>query len=82
MNAFSPVADGTYIYGKAAAGSQIKFKKSDFISLISGSIILESKGNRAHILQPNVGIVFAYDSTNVDKNLMYVYFRNNFFLLF
>ena len=29
MNEFAPATDGTYIYGEAANGSQVKIKKED-----------------------------------------------------
>ena len=80
MNAFTPATDAEYIYAEAADGSQIKIKKSDLISLILGSLanikVNKSDGSGAGILQPNVGIVFAYNSNNPTQYIIYMYIKS------
>ena len=81
MNNFSQATDGTYIYAEDANGSQVKIKKSDLISLILETreklgIKISTNGG-ASLLVPNVGFVFAYDSTDTSKYLLYAYIRNN-----
>ena len=81
MNAFKVLTDVAYVYGEASDSSQGKIGKSDLISLLLG--IREKLGikisneNGPTLLKPNVGIVFAYDSTNTSKYLIYAYIRND-----
>lgn len=81
MNAFKVLTDVAYVYGEASDSSQGKIKKSDLISLILGTIEklgikISTKGG-ASLLEPNVGLVFAYDSTDTSKYLLYAYIRNS-----
>lgn len=80
MNAFKVLTDVDYVYVEKG-NSQGKIGKSDLISLLLG--IREKLGikisneNGPTLLKPNVGIVFAYDSTNTSKYLIYAYIRND-----
>ena len=80
MNEFQQVADAEYVYAEAANGSQIKIKKSDLVSLILGSLsnikVSKSNGDGPGLLQPNVGIVFAYNSNNPTQYVIYMYIRS------
>lgn len=81
MNAFKVLTDVAYVYGEASDSSQGKIKKSDLLSLILGTrekfgIKISTNGG-ASLLEPNVGFVFAYDSTDISKYLLYAYIRNS-----
>ena len=81
MNSFAQATDAAYIYAEAANGSQVKIKKSDLLSLILGTRekfgIKISTNSGSSLLEPNVGLVFAYDSTDISKYLLYAYIRNS-----
>lgn len=81
MNAFKVLTDVTYVYGEASDSSQGKIKKSDLLSLILGTRekfgIKISTNSGSSLLEPNVGLVFAYDSTDISKYLLYAYIRNS-----
>lgn len=81
MNEFTPATDANYIYGELADGNQIKLPLSDLLSSILGSRekidIRVRDGGGASLLDPNAGIVFAYDSTNSDNYLFYGYLRKD-----
>lgn len=79
MNQFQIVTDADYVYVEKGS-SQGKIKKSDLLSLILGTrekfgIKISTNGG-ASLLEPNVGFVFAYDSTDISKYLLYAYIRN------
>lgn len=81
MNAFKVLTDVAYVYGEASDSSQGKIGKSDLMSLLLGireklGIKISTNGG-ASLLVPNVGFVFAYDSTDTSKYLLYAYIRNN-----
>lgn len=81
MNAFKVLTDVAYVYGEASDSSQGKIEKSDLISLILNTRekfgILISNKLGSGLLKPNVGLVFAYDSTDTSKYLLYAYIRNS-----
>lgn len=80
MNAFQIVTDADYVYVEKG-NSQGKIKKSDLISLLLNTRekfgILISNKSGSGLLKPNVGFVFAYDSTDTSKYLLYAYIRNS-----
>lgn len=80
MNQFQIVTDADYVYVEKGS-SQGKIKKSDLLSLILGTrekfgIKISTNGGSS-LLEPNVGLVFAYDSTDISKYLLYAYIRNS-----
>lgn len=81
MNSFAQATDAAYIYAESSNGSQVKIKKSDLLSLILGTRekfgIKISTNSGSSLLAPNVGLVFAYDSTDISKYLLYAYIRNS-----
>lgn len=80
MNQFQIVTDADYVYVEKGS-SQGKIKKSDLLSLILGTRekfgIKISTNSGSLLLEPNVGLVFAYDSTDISKYLLYAYIRNS-----